>query len=1317
MREQAAQQQQQKKHNSGESPTGTQDPRRPGPGPSPSLLSQLARPSLRYKRQTWVALLALLAFLGLYLALASWFAWTAYELTLGAGSGRDAFWGWIGGLCAAFLALLMFRALFFIKRGGGERLLELHPEEQPELFKFLHRLADKAGAPRPYKVFLSAEVNAAVFYDLSPLNLILPSRKNLVIGLGLVQALKLGEFRAVLAHEFGHFGQRAMAVGRWVYVAQQIARHLVVHRGKLDELLQRLSQWDLRIAWVGWALRLIVWSIRCIVESAYRAVDLLQRALSREMEMNADLVAVALTGSDALIHALYRLQAADDAWSRAMSFAYGEKQAGRRVSDLFVVQDKIQAQLGSLLQEPEHGQPPPLPEDPAQHRIFRPQMAQPPRMWQSHPPSHEREANAKRQYIHAPIDNRPAWQLFRDEAQLRARVTALALAEADGPDAAPAPGQEQAQGQLQSPADSLLRVQHQFEREHLDPRYRGIYFGRSPVRHTADAQELWRAMPGFDKSSLVDLYPASLSQDMVRLRLLETEQAQLLAVERGHLEAQGGVIRFRDQTLSRKALHIALRQVETELAELRESLRQQDLRVRSLHLAVAERLGQGWTEHLRGLITALHYGSHGEANLRDLQGLLQHTIRQTTATGKLSDAGRRRIVDAGNALHAALQRMAQDAPLVHLDAVLGEALGLERWTDAIGELKLLPATAENLGDWLEIVDSWVDQQAESCAALRRESLELLLRTEKLLLRQWLGQHNPGAAPGRSVWPREPDVLIDGQERPRDHRQSAWVRFQTADGWLPATARLLVAGGIVASVLGLGGQAMQAKVSIYNGLDRQLIVTLSSGESLRLAPGQHLLTKAPAHRQLRVETRTVDQALVERFEAPVQGTFDHHVYNIASAASLVEWTVLYGPGKPPPPTRLGTPRWRISPAHHLFEDPPQSIRTKSGSESRLVLSAAPLHQVRALLGALPPDASPEALIQTHARWDAADSSQITAWWQLLRDGPAAREILSQRRQDEPDELMWQRLQMDMADDASRADFCQQIGDKARQSPGHADLLYLSLRCLPEGEFKSRAFIDAAEAHPQHLWLAYAAAGAHAEQAHWSEAQAAWDLVSKRHAGLAAEVNVALARLSRWQAPDGGKALEARLQSLRRGSAELRQHLDLESGGEEGGPWAPAYAALSAGQLDRVLAQAPAPEGQSDPRLIRLIAASDGANGPMVHAALRLPPEEGLDAISYWPSLALALRERQGQQALMALMPKYLPQIQGQGGEQLRRFVEALEQRRPAAECEALLKGSPLVIRAQAMAMGAVVLGRNAPRSWRVGAQQLLFADERPFFQLR
>ena len=143
--------------------------------------------------------------------------------------GDGAFASFCVAVPSAFLAIFMWKALFFVRSGSDNITLEITENDQPELFEFIYQLADETKAPRPHKVFLSPVVNAYVSYDLSILNFIFPTKKNLTIGLGLVNVLNCSEFRAVLAHEFGHFSQKSMAVGRWVYISEMIARQIISH--------------------------------------------------------------------------------------------------------------------------------------------------------------------------------------------------------------------------------------------------------------------------------------------------------------------------------------------------------------------------------------------------------------------------------------------------------------------------------------------------------------------------------------------------------------------------------------------------------------------------------------------------------------------------------------------------------------------------------------------------------------------------------------------------------------------------------------------------------------------------------------------------------------------------------------------------------------------------------------------------------------------------------------------------------------------------------------------------------------------------------
>ncbi len=319
--------------------------------------SDLVKPSPAYRRNVWVAMGALLLFVVAYLSLTAAFAWTSYRLFHdSAADSKNEVLRIFGGVVSVFFALFLVKGLFFVKRGREGNLIEVQVGDEPALFDMLRELASDTGAPFPHRVFLSPEVNAAVFYDLSPINLIIPSRKNLVIGLGLVNSLSMSELKAVVAHEFGHFAQRSMAVGRWVYTSQQVAAAIIAKRDVFDNLLQWLSRTDIRIAWLGWVMRIIVWSLRAVLESFFSVVVLAERALSRQMELNADLVAVSVMGSDALVNALHKLEAADRAWDDAVDFFVSELHDERRIPDVYEVQTHFVEMMRGVLADKTMGE-------------------------------------------------------------------------------------------------------------------------------------------------------------------------------------------------------------------------------------------------------------------------------------------------------------------------------------------------------------------------------------------------------------------------------------------------------------------------------------------------------------------------------------------------------------------------------------------------------------------------------------------------------------------------------------------------------------------------------------------------------------------------------------------------------------------------------------------------------------------------------------------------------------------------------------------------------------------------------------------------
>jgi Zn-dependent protease with chaperone function len=754
-----------------------------------SIPENLTAATSVYKRHAWLAMMGLTAFVVLYFALAGWFAWSSYSLITTARQSTDSSWAyWVASGSFAFLALFMLKALFFVKQGGEPDDIEVTAKEEPKLFEFLHRLADEAGAPRPHRVFLSAQVNAAVFYDLSLLNLIFPSKKNLDIGLALVNVLTLSELKAVLAHEFGHFAQRSMAVGRWVYIAQQIAAHIVSKRDALDKSLVFISSIDIRVAWIGWILRLIVWSIRSILETAFSLVVMAQRALSREMEFQADRVAVSLTGSDALIHALHKLQAADEAWDSALGFVNRELSSEHSVKDVFEIQTQIIQRTASILDDDSYGKVPEMPAtDRKNHRIFTAEIAQPPRMWATHPHNHERENSAKELYVEAPLISTSAWVVFNNNQELKEQMSAHLIAHVE--DVKP-----------KAMGETLKSLDKQYAHTYLDRAYRGAYLSRSVVRHVEMPEQLYDGNHDAAIKDLSNLYPETLAHDLEELRNVEKEQNLLKALRDSVYHAPGGIAIHRGNEIKKHDLPAAIDMLQQECEVILGKIYVHDKRCRTAHRAAAAKIGNGWEGYLVGLVNVLHYAAHNEANLLDLQGVLNNVVAVIMADGNVSKREMKRLLVCTVEVYQPLSDVYENAEKVLLDETLLKEMDITSWKEGLGDFEFPPATRENINDWMQAVDGWLDATTHALSTLRQEALEQLLATESRVALALSDDDAVAAAPKPSQVYSGYATLLPGNERKLQKKLGLWDRFQTADGFFPSLLRTVVSGGVVGTAL-------------------------------------------------------------------------------------------------------------------------------------------------------------------------------------------------------------------------------------------------------------------------------------------------------------------------------------------------------------------------------------------------------------------------------------------------------------------------------------------------------------------------------------
>src|SRR6478672_2428573 len=151
--------------------------------------------------------------------------------------------------------------------------------------------------------------------------------------------------------------------------------------------------------WVG---RKILWWI-------LKTITLQDRAVSREQEFHADLVAVSAAGSDASTHGLLRARFGMQCFMQAVDDLATAIDHKLYTNDLYLHQDRAAAVVRRKKKEPELGLPPALthPSAGKDIKVFDAEQDEleddddTPPMWRTHPSDADREANAKETIVPA----------------------------------------------------------------------------------------------------------------------------------------------------------------------------------------------------------------------------------------------------------------------------------------------------------------------------------------------------------------------------------------------------------------------------------------------------------------------------------------------------------------------------------------------------------------------------------------------------------------------------------------------------------------------------------------------------------------------------------------------------------------------------------------------------------------------------------------------------------------------------------------------------------------------------------------------------
>jgi Zn-dependent protease with chaperone function len=363
--------------------------------------------------------LMLIALAGGLMVLAGWagisiIAFRPSFITLAIGAGIIAL--------GIMLFVFLFKFIFSRTKNENPFRIEIKEHQHPELFTFIRNLNKDTQTKFPKKIFLSPEVNAMVFYNSSFWSLFFPIRKNLEIGLGLVNALNVSEFKAVLAHEFGHFSQRSMKVGSYIYTVNRVIYNLVYEYDNWDNALSSWAQTGGIFGFFAGITFWIVERVRGILKVAYNLINISYLKLSREMEYHADLIAISVSGNKSFIDALRKIEFSSFSYDYTTGYLNSLASNSKASEDIYLnhsfttsflaKHNKIKLQNGS----------PDITDEVLENNLVKSRINIKDQ-WASHPTLHEREQNISKVNIETEVNEDSAWTIFTNAEDIKKEVT------------------------------------------------------------------------------------------------------------------------------------------------------------------------------------------------------------------------------------------------------------------------------------------------------------------------------------------------------------------------------------------------------------------------------------------------------------------------------------------------------------------------------------------------------------------------------------------------------------------------------------------------------------------------------------------------------------------------------------------------------------------------------------------------------------------------------------------------------------------------------------------------------------------------------
>lgn len=676
-----------------------------------------------YGSREWLLLAGMFVFLLIYFSLILFFGFATAWFVLAIP--RYSILAVLGALFTGGYFFVLVKGFF---GGGGEEerevKIEITERDHPKLFAFMARICEEVGADEPHRVYLMPDYTTGVRIHYNAVSLFVPPKKDLMVGLGLINSLNLSEFKAVLAHEFGHVNQDSN-IHACIIVVSGLIYNLAFSRDWLDRLIDWLKQAGAGAA-VGYPLGWALWLVRATLAAVYRLLGQNRFQIAREQEYRSDLIAASVAGSDAIVHGLLRTKFGAETLDFAMDELRKAKQHKLYSSDLYFHQHAVADLYRKKKKDPKRGIPPKLdgPGGGRKVQVFDPEDEEDTSgtMGDYHPSDYDREENVKENYIPAVMDERSPWLLFDDPAQLRERMTrkiykvVFDLSKS---------------AELADPRVVQKFIDDEHAETTYDPKYEGSYDGR--IIDPGDLDEL---------NDLIQREPWPDDRLTTVHGKLYADLRDKADERKELLDKYNSLIANTGPSRGRKAKRL-LRDTEEDLDKIDEWFHSLDRRVYLVFVQMAYRVHHDLYYDLinRYRFHMAVQGFYKSARMH--QGRAHVTLNMVSGSEQLGPDDFAELMHVLRDGRAALKKILRAAKDLDLPAMKNFEEG-DRLADFLLDediVKELPETYVK-GKWIDKMMRQLDQVMSKSARLHAKSLGGILRLQEEIAVKFLARNQP-----------------------------------------------------------------------------------------------------------------------------------------------------------------------------------------------------------------------------------------------------------------------------------------------------------------------------------------------------------------------------------------------------------------------------------------------------------------------------------------------------------------------------------------------------------------------------------------------